>query len=167
MSIEIEPLILILRGCRVVLDIDLAMIYGVSPKRLNEQVKRNRRRFPENFMFQLNNQEVSQLRSQFATAKWTMRRSSPYAFTEHGAVMAANVLNSQIAIDASILLVRAFIKMRNILSEHADLKKRLYEIECRLAQGFAQHEEELQEIRYLIAQLEKPAKNNKKRRLGF
>ena len=102
------------------------------------------------------------MRSQFATTKWTMRCSNPYAFTEHGAVMAANILNSQIAIDASILLVRSFIKMRTILFEHADLKKRLLEIEHRLAQGFAQHEQELQEIRYLIAQLEKPADNPKK-----
>lgn len=167
MSAEIETLILHLRGSRVILDIDLAALYGVSPKRLNEQVKRNRGRFPEDFMFQLNNQEVAQLRSQFATAKWTMRRSNPYAFTEHGAVMAANILNSELAIDASILLVRTFIKLRTLLSEHADLKKRLHEIEWRLAQGFAQHEQELQEIRYLIAQLEAPVDNNRKRRLGF
>ncbi len=166
MAEEIEPLILTMRGCRVILDIDLAELYGVSPKRLNEQVKRNRGRFPEDFMFQLNNQEVTQMRSQFATAKWTMRRSNPYAFTEHGAVMAANILNSQLAIDASIMLVRTFIRMRTILFEHADLKKRLLEIERRLAQGFAQHEQELQEIRYLISQLEKPA-DIKKRRLGF
>ena len=166
MAEEMELLIITLRGCRVILDIDLATLYGIAPKRLNEQVKRNRGRFPEDFMFQLSNQEVSQLRSQFATAKWTMRRSNPYAFTEHGAVMAANILNSRIAIDASILLVRTFIKMRTIFLEHADLKKRLYEIERRLAQGFAQHEQELQEIRFLIAQLEKPI-DNKKRRLGF
>lgn len=162
----VEPLILTLRRSRVILDLDLAELYGVSPKRLNEQVKRNKGRFPEDFMFQLNNQEVMQMRSQFATAKWTMRRSNPYAFTEHGAVMAANVLNSQLAIDASILLVRTFIKMRNIFSEHKDLKNRLFEIERRLAQGFAQHEQELQEIRYLIAQLEKPVEDTK-RRLGF
>lgn len=166
MAKEIELLIFTLRGCRVILDIDLAALYGVAPKRLNEQVKRNQGRFPEDFMFQLNNQEVGQLRSQFATAKWTMRRSNPYAFTEHGAVMAANILNSQVAIDASILLVRTFIKMRTIFLEHTDLKKRLYEIERRLAQGFAQHEQELQEIRFLIAQLEKPA-DSKKGRLGF
>ncbi len=166
MQTELETVILTLRGCRVILDIDLAALYGVSAKRLNEQVKRNKGRFPEDFMFQLKDHEVSILRSQFATAKWTMRRTNPYAFTEHGAVMAANVLNSQVAIDASILLVRTFVKMRTLLSEHADLKKRLQEIERRLAQGFAQHEQELQEIRFLISQLEKPL-DLKKRRIGF
>ena len=166
MPSELEYIIIDLRGIRIVLDIDLAMLYGVTAKRLNEQVKRNKARFPDDFMFQLNNQEVSQLRSQFATAKWTMRRSNPYAFTEHGVVMAANVLNSRIAIDASILLVRTFMKMRSILAEHVDLKKRLQEIERRIAKGFSQHEQELQEIRFMIAQLEKPIEI-KKSRLGF
>jgi C4-dicarboxylate-specific signal transduction histidine kinase len=151
---------------KVILDVDLAAVYGVSVKRLNEQVKRNKGRFPEDFMFQLEDHEVSILRSQFATAKWTMRRTNPYAFTEHGAVMAANVLNSQVAIDASILLVRSFIKMRMIVSEHTELKRRLNEIERRLAQGFAQHEQELQEIRFLISQLENPL-DPKKRKIGF
>jgi len=166
MQTELENIIIDLRGIRVVLDIDLAMLYGVTAKRLNEQVKRNKERFPNDFMFRLNNQEVSQLRSQFATAKWTMRRSNPYAFTEHGVVMAANVLNSRIAINASILLVRTFMKMRSILAEHVDLKKRLQEIERRIAKGFSQHEQELQEIRFMIAQLEKPIET-KKGRLGF
>ena len=166
MHTELEALILHIRGSKVILDIDLAILYGTTPKRLNEQVKRNKRRFPDDFMFQLNNQEVSQLRSQFATAKWKMRRSNPYVFTEHGTVMAANVLNSQIAIDTSILLVRTFMKMRTILAEHSDLKKRLQDVERRLSQGFSQYEQELQEIRFLIAQLEKPMET-KKRRLGF
>ena len=166
MQNELEALILHIRGSKVILDIDLAALYGTTPKRLNEQVKRNKGRFPDDFMFQLNNQEVSQLRSQFATAKWTMRRSNPYVFTEHGTVMAANVLNSQVAIDASILLVRTFMKMRTILAEHTDLKRRLQDVERRLTQGFSQHEHELQEIRFMIAQLEKPAET-KKRRLGF
>lgn len=131
-----------------------------------EQVKRNRERFPEDFMSQLDNQEVMILWSQFATANWTMRRSNSYASTEHSAVMAANVLNSKIAIDASILLVRTFIKMREVLAEDADLKKCLQEIERRLAQGFAQHAQELLKIRFLIGQLEK-APEGKRRRIGF
>lgn len=106
------------------------------------------------------------MRSQFATAKWTMRRTNPYAFTEHGTVMAANVLNSEVAIDASIMLVRTFVKLRAIFSEHADFKNRLQEIERRLSQGFAQHEQELQEIRFLISKLENPVEL-KKRRIGF
>lgn len=166
MQNELEALILHIRGSKVILDIDLATLYATTPKRLNEQVKRNKRRFPDDFMFQLNNQEVSQLRSQFATAKWTMRRSNPYVFTEHGTVMAANVLNSQVAIDASILLVRTFMKMRTILAEHSELKRRLQDVERRLTQGFSQHEQELQEVRFLIAQLEKPIEP-RKRRLGF
>ena len=104
MPLDLDTVIVNLREFRVILDFDLALLYGVSPKRLNEQVKRNRERFPEDFMFQLENQELSILRSQFATTKWNMRRTNPYAFTEHGAVMAATVLNSQVAIDASILL---------------------------------------------------------------
>jgi cell division septum initiation protein DivIVA len=166
MNSTIDSLIITIRNHRVILDIDLATLYNVAPKRLNEQVKRNRDRFPEDFMFQLEDQEVKVLRSQFATAKWSMRRTNPYVFTEHGVVMAANVLSSKVAIGASILLVRAFIKVRNLLSEHTDLKRRLQEIERRLAQGFAEHEEELREIRFLISQLEKPV-DPPKRRIGF
>ena len=95
-----------------------------------------------------------------------MRRTNPYAFTEHGVVMAANIVSSKVAIDASILLVRSFVKMRTMLSEHIDLKRRLQDVERHLAQGFAQHEDELQEIRFLISQLETP-KDQPKRRIGF
>jgi hypothetical protein len=165
---NIEGAILTIRGQRVILDQDLARLYGTSTKRLNEQVKRNRERFPEDFMFQLEVQEVASLRSQIATSNAPKggRRYRPYVFTEHGAVMAANVLSSQVAIHASILVVRTFIRMRTMLAEHGELKRRLQDIEKRLAQGFAQHEQELQEIRFLLAQLEKPIEQ-KKRRIGF
>lgn len=164
---NLEERLLIIRGQRVILDSDLALLYGVSTKRLNEQIKRNIQRFPDDFMFMLSNQEVKDLRSQFATSNTKGgRRYIPYVFTEHGAVMAANVLSSQIAIDASILLVRAFIKMRSMLSEHAEFKRRLQELERKLAQGFSQYEQELQEIRFLIAKLETPV-NPPKRRIGF
>ena len=163
---DIDTLIITIRGHRVILDVDLAMLYNVAPKRLNEQVKRNRARFPGDFMFQLEDQEVKILRSQIATAKWTMRRTNPYAFTEHGVVMAANIVSSKVAIDASILLVRSFVKMRTMLSEHIDLKRRLQDVERRLPQGFAQHEDELREIRFLISQLETPT-DRQKRRIGF
>ena len=161
--------ILNIRGQRVILDRDLARLYGVSTKRLNEQVKRNRDRFPEDFMFQLEVQEVASLRSQIATSNGSRggRRYRPYVFTEHGAVMAANVLNSKIAIHASIIVVRTFIRMRTMLAEHGELKRRLQDMEKRLAQGFAEHEEELQEIRFLIAQLERPIEQQRKRRIGF
>ena len=163
--IELESAIFVARGHRVILDSDLANLYGVSTKRLNEQIKRNQDRFPDDFMFQLEFQEVTPLRSQIATSKGG-RRYKPYVFTEHGAVMAANVLNSKVAINASIMLVRTFIKMSMLFAEHADLKKRLVEIERRFSHGFAQHEQELQEIRFLISELEKPMESSK-RRLGF
>jgi hypothetical protein len=156
-----------LRGERVILDLDLAELFGVTTKRLNEQVKRNQERFPEDFMFQLSDQEVGDLRSQFATAKWSKRRGLPYAFTEHGAVMAANVLNSPIAVHASIVVVRAFVRIRRVLTEHADLKHRLDEIERRLVRGFAEHEQELLEIRFLINGLEQPTAERRRKAIGF
>ena len=166
-SIRIDR-ILFLRGQRVVLDQDLAVVFGVSTKRLNEQIRRNLERFPEDFLFQLSDQEVSNLRSQFATSSSSYggRRYKPYAFTEHGAVMAANVLNSPIAIRASVVVVRAFIKLREAFTDQEDLKRRLAEIERRVAKGFSEHEQELREIRLLISELQKPEppKNN---RLGF
>ncbi len=160
--------ILFLRGQRVVLDEDLAVVFGVSTKRLNEQIRRNLERFPEDFLFQLSDQEVSDLRSQIATSKEGRggRRYKPYAFTEHGAVMAANVLNSPIAIQASVVVVRAFIKLREAFIDQADLKRRLAEIERKVAKGFSEHEQELREIRFLISELQKP-EPPKKNRLGF
>ena len=156
------------RSQRVVLDKDLAELFGVTTYRLNEQIKRNRQRFPHDFMFQLTDQEVSALRSQTAISKKGRggRRYLPYAFTEHGVVMAANVLNSPIAVESSVLIVRAFIRLREMLREHSDLKQRLEKLEVRLARGFAAHEQELQEIRFLIAQLEQPI-DVKKRKIGF
>ena len=166
-SIRIDR-ILFLRGQRVVVDEDLAAVYGVSTKRLNEQIRRNLKRFPEDFAFQLSDQGVSDLRSQIATSKEGRggRRYKPYVFTEHGAVMAANVLNSSVAIEASVLVVRAFIKLREAFLDQADLKRRLSEIERRVAKGFSEHEQELQEIRFLISDLQKP-KPPKKSKLGF
>lgn len=169
-TITIEERIHLIRAQRVVLAKDLAELYGVTTHRLNEQVTRNRERFPLDFMFQLTIQEVSALRSQSAILETKGRgkhpKYLPYAFTEHGAVMAATVLNSPVAVEASILLVRAFIRLREMLREHSDLKKRLQDIEVRLAKGFATHEQELQEIRFLIAQLEQPVEP-KKRKIGF
>jgi hypothetical protein len=166
---DLETKILTVRGSRIILAADLAVLYGVSTKRLNEQVKRNIARFPEDFMFQLEIQDLTALKSQIATSKNEGRggrRTLPYAFTEHGAVMAANVLNSELAINASIMLVRTFIKMRSLLSEQEELKRRLQNIERRVAEGFKEHENELREIRFAIAQLE-VAQEPKKQRIGF
>ena len=128
---EIEEKIFLIRGQKVMLDSDLAEIYDVTTKRLNEQVKRNIDRFPEDFMFQLTNEEFESLRSQSATSNKIRggRRYLPYAFTEHGAVMLASVLNSPTAIQASIKVVRAFVKMRSLLALHQDLAERVEELE--------------------------------------
>jgi hypothetical protein len=120
--------ILLVRGEKVLLDTDLAILYGVSTGRLNEQVKRNLVRFPPDFLFRLTNQEVANLKSQFAISSlapgvWGGRRSSPFAFTEHGCLMAANVLNSRRAVQVSIYVVRAFVRLRQTLAMNKDLAK--------------------------------------------
>jgi hypothetical protein len=129
--IEIESTIHTLRGHRVMLDSDLAAIYGVSVKRLNEQVKRNKDRFPQDFMFRLTNQELINLKSQFATTRssWGGRRTLPNAFTEHGAIMLANVLNSPVAVQASIQVVRAFLHLRELVATHRDLLQKINAME--------------------------------------
>lgn len=128
---QIESSIYLIRKHRVMLDEDLARIYGVSTKRLNEQVRRNLNRFPSDFMFQLTYQEVTLLRSQFATSKEGKggRRYYPYVFTEHGAIMIANILNSETAVEASVQVVRAFIRLREFLISHADLARKITEME--------------------------------------
>ena len=124
---RIEKSIIVIRAQRVLLDSDLAELYGVTTKRFNEQVKRNRDRFPPDFMFQLTESEAANLRSHFATSSSGHggRRYSPYAFTEHGAVMAAMVLNSKRAIEASVYVVRAFIQLREMLSANKELERKL------------------------------------------
>ena len=118
---EISRQILVLRGQRVLLDVDLAALYGVASKRLNEQVKRNRARFPVDFVFQLTMNELRFLRSQFATlnrGRGRHRKYAPMAFTEHGAIMAATVLNSPRAVEMSVYVVRAFVKLREVLASN-------------------------------------------------
>lgn len=128
---EIESKIYNIRGERVMLDSDLAEIYQVETKILNRAVKRNLDRFPEDFMFQLTDEETKSLRFQIGTSNEGRggRRYSPYAFTEHGAVMLASVLNSPTAIEASIKVVRAFVEMRSFLALHQDLADRVKELE--------------------------------------
>ena len=127
----VEPLIRELRGERVMLDSDLARIYGVPTKRLNEQVRRNADRFPPDFVFQLTPQEVANLRSQIATSSsaYGGRRYLPFAFTEHGALMAANVLSSRRAVEMSIHVIRAFVTMRRESGRYAELARQLAELE--------------------------------------
>jgi hypothetical protein len=168
MEQEIESKIINVKGQRVILDSDLARLYGVSTTRLNEQVTRNLRRFPGDFMFNLSFQDLTNLMSQIATSssRHGGRRKPPRVFTEYGAVMAANVLNSEVAIDASIMIVRVFVRLKEIAYEHSDLKRRLQALEQKVAKGLQTHADELQEIRFLFSKLEQP-QGPKKRRIGF
>jgi ORF6N domain len=166
--------IVVLRGQRVMLDADLAALYGATTKRFNEQVGRNLERFPSDFMFQLTNQEVAILRSQFATSSsdarrlaWGGRRYTPHAFTEHGALMAAMVLNSPRATEVSVYVVRAFVELRDTLVAHKELAKRLEELESRLERKLTTHDQAIAGILDTIRRLMAPPEPTKKRRIGF
>lgn len=129
--------ILFIRGQKVMLDVDLADIYGVKTKRLNEQVKRNIDRFPADFMFQLSDeekQEVVAICDHLSRIKFST--SNPYAFTEHGTIMLASVLNTPLAIQTSVLIVRAFVNLREILSTHSELAKKITELEAKYDKQF-------------------------------
>jgi phage regulator Rha-like protein len=156
---RVERVILLIRGQKVILDADLAALYGVTTKRFNEQVKRNRERFPEDFMFQLTKKEAEILRSQFAASSWGGRRYPPFAFTEHGAIMAANVLSSPRAIQASVQVVRAFVRLRQILASHADLARKLAQLEKK-------YDRQFKVVFEAIRQLMTPPEP-KKRPIGF
>jgi len=125
--------IYLIRNEKVMLDSDLAELYGVKTKRLNEQVKRNFNRFPEDFMFQLEETEFENLKSQIATSSWGGRRTLPYAFTEHGVLMLSSVLNSDLAIKVNIQIMRVYTKIRNMLSTHKELLLKFEQLETRLA----------------------------------
>lgn len=172
LALERVPLIreriVTVRGQRVIIDSDLASLYGVKTKRLKEQIKRNSLRFPADFMFQLTSEEKEEVVANCGHLKKLKFSSAlPLAFTEHGAVMVANVLSSQIAIETSILIVRAFIYAREIISEHLELKRRLDRLEQRVARGFQDNEEELQAIRFAIQQLMEAPVSNTRKPIGF
>lgn len=118
-----------IRSQKVMLDADLAELYRVPTKRVNEQVRRNRGRFPKDFMFRLTSAEAEDLRSQNATSSWGGRRSLPYAFTEHGVAMLSAVLASERAVKMSVIIIRAFVRMREFLAAHKDLALRVERIE--------------------------------------
>lgn len=128
-TVDIQPLIRIIRGQHVMLDRDLSLLYKVETKRLNEQVKRNIERFPEDFMFQLSKDDVEILKSQNATSSWGGDRRLPYAFTEQGIAMLSSVLKSQTAVDVNIRIMRAFVSMRRFLATNSQLFQRLETIE--------------------------------------
>jgi hypothetical protein len=167
----VENAIHLVRGLRVMLDSDLARIYGVPAKRLNEQLRRNRARFPSDFAFQLTREEFTNLRSQFATSslrrqsatsKHGGRRYRPWVFTEHGAIMLASILNSDIAIEASVRVVRAFVRLREIVSANAELAAKFAQLERRLDS----HDETIAQLFAAIRQLLAPPPQ-KKREIGF
>ena len=175
-TIPIESVIQTVRGEKIILDADLARIYGVTTKRLNEQVKRNLDRFPSDFVFRLTQAEWERLvgriansdrpenRSQIATGSQRHRdpRFPPYAFTEHGAIMAANVLNSPRAVQMSVFVVRAFVRLRQMIATHKKMTSKLAELERKVAS----HNTHISSLFEAIRQLMKPLEP-KKRKIGF
>ena len=177
---EIISQIYFIRGRKVMLDSDLARIYGVETRILNQAVKRNVERFPDDFMFQVSYEELmnlmsqivisssktvenidnSDLMSQISTANWGGRRKLPFVFTEHGALMLASVLNSSVAIQASIFVVRAFVKLRETITTHKELSDRIDDLEKRTCEKLDEHSEQLmlvfQALRELVRQKDEP-----------
>ena len=165
---RIESAILFIRGHKVLLDADLARLYGVSAKRLNEAVRRNRDRFPDDFIFQLTREEfgdltrqidASNLRSQIATSSWGGRRYLPYAFTEQGVAMLSSVLRSKRAIQVNVEIMRTFVRLRRILASNEDLARKLAALEKKYD---AQFKVVFDAIRELMA-----PPSPKQRRIGF
>jgi hypothetical protein len=140
-----------IRNEKVMLDNELAELYGVETRRLNEQVKRNIARFPEDFMFQLTETEFENLKSQIATSSWGGRRKLPYVFTEHGVLMLSSVLNSDLAIKVNIQIMRVYTKIRNMLATHKDLLLKFERFETKLAD----HDDKIMLILEYIRQFEK------------
>jgi hypothetical protein len=171
--VQLESAIYLIRGQRVMFDSDLAAIYGVTTRRLNEQVKRNISRFPEDFAFQLTTEELTNLKSQIATSSLMSqflissghggRRKLPWAFTEHGALMLASALNSDVAVQASVRVVRAFVKLREMIATNAQLAAKLKELERR----FDSHDEAIANLFAALKQLIEPPETPKRPEIGF
>ncbi len=162
-SRSVEAVIATVRGLRVILSHDLARAYGVEPRALNQAVRRNLERFPTDFVFQLTKQEVENLRSQAViSSSWGGRRYLPLAFTEHGAVAAAFVLNSPRAIEMSVFVVRAFLRLRQLVASRAELARKLDELERRVSAHDNDLEQIVRAIRSLVAPPQTPPP-----RIGF
>jgi hypothetical protein len=162
---NVERAIYLIRGQRVMLDSDLAAIYGTSTMRLNEQFRRNRKRFPDDFAFVLTREEFVRLISQIAISKRGRggRRKLPIAFTEHGTIMLASVLNSDVAVQASVRVVRAFVRLGEMVSANAQLATKLAELERRLDS----HDEAIVDLFTTLRRLLEPAEPTTKRAIGF
>lgn len=158
---RIERGIFVLRGCRVMLDADLADLYGVPTKALNQAVKRNADRFPADFMFQLDEKEKQQVVTTCDhLRKLKFSPTLPYAFTEHGAVMLASVLNSPTAVQASLQVVRAFVRLRQLLASHAELARRVDALERKYDRRF-------RVVFEAVKQLMAPERKKAPRKIGF
>ena len=159
----VENRILLIRGERVMIDADLADLFRVTTKALNQAVKRNQHRFPSDFMFQLTEDEKQELVTNCDHLEGLkFSRSLPYAFTEHGAIMLASVLNSRRAIEASLYVVRAFVRLRNLLASHKELAHKLNELEGRISK----HDADIQTIVKAIRELMRPPDKPRKQ-IGF
>jgi hypothetical protein len=163
-KVLIENLIFEIRGQKVIIDADLAVLYGVTTKRLNEQVKRNINRFPADFMFQLNNKEKAEVVANCDLLKQVkFSNTLPYVFTEHGALMLASVLNSDIAINTSVQITRAFVKMRTLLASHKALAEQITKIEEKVSK----HDENFKEVFDAIRKLILAPEPKNKNKIGF
>ena len=154
-----------IRNQKVMLDSDLAELYGVETKRLNEQVRRNIDRFPEDFMFRLNEEEFQHLRSQFATSRWGGRRALPYVFTEHGVLMLSSVLNSKQAIQVNIQIMRVFTKVRRMLADNTEIRLEVEKIKNKLENQDKNMEIIFKYLDELLEKQERPSPPRK--RIGF
>jgi len=155
--------ILMIQGKKVMLDRDLAQMYGVRTKELNKAVKRNLDRFPEDFMFRLTPEELGNLRFQFGTSSWGGSRYLPFVFTEQGVAMLSSVLNSKRAVQVNIAIMRAFVKLREVLLTHKELAQKLGELE----QKYQLHEKDIQVIFEAIKKLLEPTPISDKPKIGF
>ncbi len=161
---KIQQRILLIRGVKVMIDADLAEAYGVPTRRLNEQVRRNRDRFPDDFMFQLTPEEKSEVVANCDhLEKLKFSKAMPLVFTEHGAIMAANVLNSPKAIEVSVFVVRAFVQLRETIAGHKELARKIAQLERKLGD----HDEKIMVLMEAIKQLMDPTPPPKTRRIGF
>jgi hypothetical protein len=165
---RIAQSILVIRGQKVMIDADLAALYGVATKRLNEQVKRNLDRFPADFMFQLSQPEKDEVVANCDhLAKLKFSKSLPFAFTEHGALMAASVLNTPRAVEVSVYVVRAFVALRELLAGNKELALKFSELETRLERKIDSHDQAIAGLIDAIRELMRPPEPRKKQPIGF
>jgi hypothetical protein len=160
---RVESRIYLVRGQKVMLDRDLAELYGVRTRDLNKAVSRNLDRFPADFMFQLNKMELENLKFQFGTSSWGGTRKLPSAFTEQGIAMLSSVLRSKRAIHINIAIMRAFIRLRQILSSHKELARKVEELERK----YSKHEIEITSVFKLLKKLMEPPPERPAKRIGF